>query len=210
MSVDARQAAGEGWPCFPLRLAPAAGNTPEQAEALGKTPTLPDGTVRNIFRTFAWHPTLLKRLNAYLGTFMRFNQVSAYDREVIVLRVATTVRCRYEMGQHLPIAVEAGLDESTIRAVVSGDGQLGEHESLLVQATDEFLASGYLSDDVWAGLSERYDEASLVELVALIGQYRMIGDLLNVFGVQLEADIAAEFSRWLEDGRPEEISGRQD
>ena len=187
------------WP-DPVNRIPPAVITDEAAQALAKTPTLPDGSQRNIFTTLAWHPLLLKRFNAFTGTFMRFGTLSARDREVVVLRVAATTRCRYELGQHLPIAAAAGVSEPTVTALLRvGDDRSGlsEGDALLVDTTDAVLATGTVDDDLWSRLAQRFDEPQLIELLVLIGTYRMVADLLNVAGVQLEPDMKAEVSQWI-------------
>jgi 4-carboxymuconolactone decarboxylase len=187
------------WARWPNRVAPVTEPDEAQAEALSKAPTLPDGTVRNIFSTFAHQPVLLKRFNAFVGTFMRFGTLSAYEREVVVLRVAATSRSRYELGQHLPIARDCGLSDDTVAALLavpSLDG-LADADRLLAEATDAVLADGAVDDALWARLAASYGDAQLVELVTLIGAYRMVADLLNVTGVQLEADLDDEVDRWL-------------
>lgn len=187
------------WPRHPNRIAPVTAPDEAQAAALAKTPTLPDGSVRDIFSTFAWQPTLLTRFNAFVGTFMRFSTLTAYAREVVVLRVAATVRSRYEFGQHLPIARDAGIADDTVRALLavpSLDG-LADDDRLLAEVTDQVLATGAVDDDLWARLAAGHQPEQLVELLTLIGAYRMVGDLLNVAGVQLEADLDREVDRWV-------------
>ena len=172
------------WP-DPVNRIPPAVVTDEAGQALAKTPTLPDGSQRNIFTTLAWHPLLLKRFNAFTGTFMR---------------VAATTRCRYELGQHLPIAAAAGVSEPTVTALLRvGDDRSGlsEGDALLVDTTDAVLATGTVDDDLWSRLAQRFDEPQLIELLVLIGTYRMVADLLNVAGVQLEPDMKAEVSQWI-------------
>jgi AhpD family alkylhydroperoxidase len=187
------------WPVRPNRIAPVAQPDEAQAKALAKTPALRSGEVRNIFTTLAWQPVLLQRFNALAGTFMLFSTLTAAERELVVLRVAATIRCRYELGQHLPLAREAGLDEDTIRTVLDTPAVAGlaPDEALLMELTDQVLARGAVDDATWTRLQARYGEPQLIELLALIGQYRMIGDLLNIVGVQLESDMSAEVERWL-------------
>jgi AhpD family alkylhydroperoxidase len=186
------------WPVHPNRIPPVSAPDEAQAQALAKTPALPGGQVRNIFTTLAWQPVLLQRFNALAGTFMRFSTISPYARELIVLRVAATIRCRYELGQHLPLAREAGLGDDTIAAVLDPPLRTGldPGDVLLVALTDQVLAQGEVDDRTWDQLQAGYDEPQLIELLALVGLYRMIGDLLNVAGVELEPDMAAEVERW--------------
>jgi 4-carboxymuconolactone decarboxylase len=175
----------------PLRLAPVSAPDEEQETALAKAPTLPDGTVRNIFLTLAHHPLLLKRFNAFAGTFIRFGNVPADERELVILRVGARTDAAYELGQHLPLAREAGLADATIDAVLAdppGEA-LGDWERRLVDFTDRLLDTGDVDDATWAALAGRYDEAQLVELLCLVGFYRMVADFLNVAGVELEDDM---------------------
>lgn len=173
------------------RLAPVTAPNSEQEEALAKAPTLPDGTVRNIFLTLAHHPLLLKRFNAFAGSFIRFGKLPADERELVILRVGMRADAAYELGQHLPLARDAGLAEATIDAVLAdppGDA-LSDWERELVSFTDHLLDTGDVDDAAWAALADRYDEAQLVELLCLVGFYRMVADFLNVAGVELEDDM---------------------
>jgi 4-carboxymuconolactone decarboxylase len=173
------------------RLAPVSAPDEEQQAALAKAPTLPDGTVRNIFLTLAHHPLLLKRFNAFAGTFIRFGKVPADERELVILRVGKRADAAYELGQHLPIARGAGLSDATIDAVLAdppGDA-LTAWERELVNFTDRLLDTGDVDDAAWTALADRYDEAQQVELLCLVGFYRMVADFLNVAGVELEDDM---------------------
>ncbi len=163
----------------------------DQRAALEKAPTLPDGTVRNIFLTLAHHPLLLRRFNAFAGTFIAFGLVPADDRELVILRVGRRISAAYELGQHLPLARDAGLSEEAIDAVLSDPpgAALSAEQRALVDFTDRLLDRGDVDEASWNALARRFDEAQLVELLFLVGCYRMVGDFLNVAGVELEDDM---------------------
>lgn len=61
-------------------------------------------------------------------------------------------------------------------------------ESLLVRAADELHERVHISDATWASLRACFDEAQLVEIVALAGLYRMVSYVVNATGVALEPD----------------------
>jgi 4-carboxymuconolactone decarboxylase len=180
------------------RIEPVTEPDGPQAEALAKTPTLPDGTVRNIFGTLAHHPTLLKRFNAFVGTFMRFSELTAYDREVVVLRVAARVRSRYELAQHIPIGLDAGIAEDmVVRLIALGSvDELPSRERLLCELADQVVATGAVGDELWAEVTGVFAPAAAVELVVLTCQYRAVGDFLNVVGVAPEPELEALLERW--------------
>jgi alkylhydroperoxidase family enzyme len=172
------------------RIPPVGQPDPAQQAMLAKAPVRPDGTVRNLFLTLAHHPMLLQRFNAFAGTFFRSGLIPAYDRELVVLRVAARIGSRYEYGQHLDLAREAGMTDDTIRAVMLQEGAppLAAADALIVDATDELLAGGDLGDDTWSRLASRFPEPALLELLVTIGFYRMTGDLLQTVGVALEEE----------------------
>ncbi|HQV19277.1 MAG TPA: hypothetical protein PLC22_13320, partial [Gordonia sp. (in: high G+C Gram-positive bacteria)] len=92
------------------------------------------------------------------------------------------------------------VSEPTVTALLRvGDDRSGlsEGDALLVDTTDAVLATGTVDDDLWSRLAQRFDEPQLIELLVLIGTYRMVADLLNVAGVQLEPDMKAEVSQWI-------------
>jgi alkylhydroperoxidase family enzyme len=173
------------------RLPPVRTPDEAQREALAKAPTLPDGTVRNIFLTLAHHPMLLKRFNAFAGTFIRFGLVPADERELVILRVGARAEATYELGQHVPLARDAGLPDEIIDAALADPpgAALSGDQRLLIDFTDRLLDRGDVDDAAWSALAGRYDEAQLVELLCLVGFYRMVADFLNVAGVELEDDM---------------------
>lgn len=172
------------------RIAPLRDPDEAQREILAKAPARPDGTQRNIFLTFAHHPMLLQRFNAFAGTFMRFGLLSPYERELLVLRAAGRVGSRYEYAQHLAIARDAGLDDETIRAALCQPGAppLSSEDLLLATAADELIADGDIGDRTWAALSARFEPAALLELLFTVGLYRITGEILNTVGVEPEDD----------------------
>ena len=172
------------------RILPAESPSPEAAETLAKLPAL-DGQPLNIFATLAHHPLLLKRYIALGGVFLAFNQLPAREREVVILRVAWRTGSAYEFGQHTRIGLASGLNEDDL-ARIARDGieDWEPADAALLQAVDELQATDRVGDDTWAELSGRYTDAELLELLALIGFYRMTAGILNSAGVEPEPGVA--------------------
>src|SRR3954454_22601284 len=166
MSADAGSAAP--------RIPPVTVPDDVQREVKTKAPVGPDGSVRNIFSTLAHHPVLLRRFNAFAGTFMRFSAISPYERELVILRVAGRIGSRYEYAQHVPIARDAGLDDDRIRAVMLQPGApaLPDADRLLLAMTDELLATGSVTDATWDALARDRAPDALLELLFIAGFYR--------------------------------------
>lgn len=159
----------------------------ELAEVLAKT-AIRDGEPLNIFRTLAHQPVLLKRFNALGGAFLAHGLVPARERELVILRVGWNCRSVYEFGQHTLMGREAGLTDAEIGALAStrAGGPWSADDEALIALADEICADDCASDATFAALRKRWSNAELVELVALVGFYRMVSSLLNTLGVQPE------------------------
>lgn len=157
-------------------------------ETLAKTLADPGGRPLNIFLTMANHPRLLKRWNVLAGAFLAHGLLPARERELVVLRTAWRTRARYEWGQHVLIGREAGVSEDEI-AAVAREGLEGwpPREEALLRFTDELLRDVDVSDEVWEPVARTLDNAELVELVMLVGLYRMAAGFLNALRVTPES-----------------------
>ena len=157
------------------------------AETLQKT-IVKGGEALNIFRTLGHHPGLLKRFNALGGAFLVHGLVPARAREIVVLRVGWNCRSVYEFGQHTVIGRDAGLTEAEITALTTARalGPWNDDDEALIALADELCADDCVSDATFAVLRRRWNDAELVELVALAGFYRMVSGILNSLGVEPE------------------------
>jgi alkylhydroperoxidase family enzyme len=148
----------------------------------------PDGTDLNIFATLAHHPKLLKRWSAFGGVLLYGGRLSPRDRELLILRTAFLCRAHYEWGQHVAIALAAGVTQEEIDRVGKGprgDGWSDEDRAL-VQAADELHTDSRITDDTWAALAGRFDEQQLIEVCMVVGQYHLVAFTLNSLGVEAE------------------------
>jgi alkylhydroperoxidase family enzyme len=152
----------------------------------------PDQGELNIFATLARHPRLLKRWSAFGGTLLYRGELSARDRELLILRTALACRAEYEWGQHVTIARAAGVTDDEIAQVngpIDGAGWSDEDVALL-RAVDELHRDARISDDTWSALSARYSDAQLIEVCMVVGQYHLVAFTLNSLGVEREPGVA--------------------
>jgi alkylhydroperoxidase family enzyme len=155
--------------------APLAGTAPPLGE-------------HNIFRTLARHPELFRRWAQFGGYLLVRGELPPADRELMILRTAVRCRCSYEWGQHVRIASRLGIERDAIDRVLRGPDAPGwsEHQAALLRAVDELHDGARLSDVTWDALRARYDDAQMIELLMLIGQYHMVAFALNSLGVELD------------------------
>ncbi|MCA1845477.1 MAG: carboxymuconolactone decarboxylase family protein [Actinobacteria bacterium] len=170
---------------------PAGLIDPELADVLAKTSVFLDGAPLNIFSTLAHQPTLLKRFNALGGAFLAHGLLPAREREIVILRVGWNCRSVYEFGQHVLIGRAAGLadEEITALATTRAVGPWSADDEALIALADEICDDDCASDATFAALRNRWSDAELVELMCLVGFYRMVSGFLNTLGVAPEAGL---------------------
>ena len=159
----------------------------EALDAL-KTVTNASGQVLNIFSTFARRPAGLKAFLEWGLYILQKTEMSAREREILILRTGHRCDSGYEFHQHTRIGLRSGLTEQDIEALQtpSGEGQWSDKEALLVKAADELFEDRFLGTETWEGLATHYSQEQLMDIVFVVCQYTQVSMLLNSFGVQLE------------------------
>jgi 4-carboxymuconolactone decarboxylase len=174
-------------PPHPERIAPLEQWDDAVGESLSQTIDDSSGEPLAIFRTLARHPRLLKRFNLLGGLFLAKGELPARERELVILRTAWRTQAEYEWAQHARIGAAVGLTEAEIDAVRNLEADTWSDEDVqLMHFTDELLDSCDVSNEAWDTQRERWSDAQLIELLCLIGFYRMVAGFLNSVGVQLE------------------------
>ncbi len=172
---------------LPPRIPTVDAASAELQETLSKTLSDPTGKPLNIFTTLAQHPRLLKRFNVFAGTFLAHGSLPARDREIVVLRVAWRCSAAYEWGQHVLIGRDAGVTETEIVRLAQNSLEgWADRDYTLLTFADEVLRDVDVSDSTWTNASARLENAELVELLMLVGLYRMVAGFLNAARVASE------------------------
>jgi len=144
-------------------------------------------TLTTYFCVLARHPDLF-RLQLETGIFLfKGSAIPPRERELAVLRVAWLAGAPYEWVEHVSIAHQLGITEEETDRVRLGPHAAGwsDHEQALLTAVDELFADKMISDATWARLAERYDDAQLIELPCLVGQYLGVAMLQNSLRIPL-------------------------
>jgi len=156
----------------------------EAAEAM--RPFVAAGSDYNIFRTLTNHPGLMRRWLVFANHVLFKSTLPPRERELVILRIGYLCRARYEWGQHVLVARQAGMSDAEIRTARTGPDTpgLSELDRLLLRATDELHADAFIGDATWRGLAAHLDTEQLMDLVFTVGQYNLVSMALNSFGVQ--------------------------
>jgi alkylhydroperoxidase family enzyme len=147
----------------------------------------------NALGTLARHPALTRAFNTFNGHVQFATTLSARQRELLVLRVASRRRCAYERAQHVVLAGDAGLVRDEIARIGEGPDAPGWSplERAMLQAVDELLDDAMVADPTWRVLAAELDDQQLMDLVFTVGAYDAVAMAFRTFGVELDDDLAA-------------------
>ncbi|WP_235736164.1 carboxymuconolactone decarboxylase family protein [Nocardioides alcanivorans] len=123
----------------------------------------------------------------FAGRLMPGGRLPRRETELVILRVAARAGSDYEWAQHATMGEKAGLTPPELAALGDvGDGSTyawGARDGMLVAVTDELLERHDLSDETWGLMAEHLDERTRIELVMLVGHYRMLATALQTLRV---------------------------
>jgi alkylhydroperoxidase family enzyme len=182
------------------RLAPMPESqwSPEVREMLlgtqARVATLEGGARREptqvlaILRTLAYHPKLMKPFLGFATAIAQQGALSRRESELLALRASWNSQSDFEWGHHVKYAQVAGLSDAEIARIALGPEAAGwsEADRDLLRAADQLHARQQIDDALWQRLRGRFDEAQLVELPFVVGQYTMLSMVANMTGVELE------------------------
>ena len=149
-----------------------------------------DKQVLNIFRTLSHNGPLLKSFLTLGSHLLQEGRVDPRERELVILRVGWQCAAEYEFAQHMTIGKSVGVtDEEINRLADCGEGQWSDADQALVNLADELCSDNVVSELTWSALAARFDDATLLELLMLVGFYRLVSGTLNSTGVALEPGV---------------------
>lgn len=148
----------------------------------------------NITATFARHPALFRAFMPFVQ-YLADGALPARDRELVVVRTAMHCQSPYAWAHHCAIARRNGVSDEEIDELAQGDtADWTAHDQALLAAADELHEKSVITDPTWNTLCVTFDDAQMIELVVLVGQFHLVAGVLNSAGTPLD--------EWLTDVRP--------
>jgi len=152
------------------------------------------GSIRGPYGILLHSPDLAARV-ADTGAYVRFDfDMPEALKEAVIITAAAHQKSQYEFAAHARLARQAGVSESTIKAIAQGtapDGLSGDEE-LLVRYTTELLRNHKISDATFNAVKDKWGERGVVDVTALIGHYLLVAQILAAFDVELAPGMTAE------------------
>lgn len=167
------------------------GNRPDIQEILDAASNVTSGA-ENVYRTMATNAGMLRHYARFAAKVFAGGKLPAPERELVILRTAVLCQSRYEWAHHNRIARDVGVLDLEIAAVLTGPAHPSWPTQLraLLQFTDELVLHHTVAEGTWGEMAALYDDALLIELILLIGNYVLLAGFLNATIVQLEPAVA--------------------
>jgi 4-carboxymuconolactone decarboxylase len=167
---------------------------------------LPEGAPSaNAFRMFAHTPAVGAATLRLVFALLTETDLDPRLRELVILRIAQRCDCQYAWVQHVAIARGIGVEEAQIAALECGETPLAAFEervSMAFTLADEVLANGRATDHTFALARNLFSPRELVELLLLIGYFRMICGTMTTLEVEVESPFGAKVLDSLRDSTP--------
>lgn len=139
-----------------------------------------------LFRLLARNPPLTSASMHGLGgyVFGRRLSVDLRARELVIDRVCARCGCDYEFGIHvLTFAAKAELTNEQVRSLARGGPAdpcwSQSRDRAVIGLVDVLHDTSTMDDATWAGASEHFTDAQLLDLLAVAGWYHAISYLAN-------------------------------
>jgi alkylhydroperoxidase family enzyme len=154
----------------------------------------------NAFRTLLHNPHATGPLAKLLVTLLFQGTIDHRTRELVILRTGWRTASEYEFCQHVVVARQFGMKDEEILGV-RDPGECSAYDArdrAVIRMTDELLDHARVSDETWKALRGWFDEAAIIELLLVAGNWRMFAGFLNSAAVPLDEGIES----WPEARKP--------
>jgi len=161
---------------------PREGMTEAQRAAADELIAGPRKGVKGPFVPLLRSPELMARLQK-VGEYLRFGSaLPPRLSEFATLLVARQWTQAFEWGVHVPLAIAAGTEPQTIKALREGrrPGTMSAEEALVFDVVAELDAERGITDARYAAAVAALGEQGVLDLLGLVGYFTTISMVLNV------------------------------
>lgn len=144
-----------------------------------------DGSLTGPFGVMLHEPALGAPLQE-LGSAIRYaSGLDARTREIAILAVAAATGSAFEAYAHERVGRAVGLTEDEIAALADGSFTSADPRERAAYDFCRHLLDdgGHLDDDSYAAYADALGTTTMTELIVLVGYYRTLAQLLDVFDV---------------------------
>ena len=143
----------------------------------------------NVYRTMAHHPALLSAWAPLRQHVVKENALGPELTEVVILRAALLMGSAYEWAHHVSRALALGFSEQRINDI---RGTPEGIDGLIVNAVDALFDERMLAKAQEAELAEAIGRKAVIDLIAMVGFYSVLGYLLNTYDTPIDDAVEQE------------------
>lgn len=143
----------------------------------------------NVYRTMAHHPALLKAWAPLRQHVVKENALGPELTEVVILRAGLRMGAEYEWAHHVSRALALGFSEQRINAIRDNPEGI---DGLIVKAVDALFDERMIAKEHEAELAEAIGRTAVIDLIAMVGFYSVLGYLLKTYDTPLDDNIQKE------------------
>lgn len=145
----------------------------------------------NVYRTMAHHPELLRAWAPLRQHVVKESALGQELSEVVILRTGVRLGSDYEWSHHVSRARAIGFSDDRILAVRNGATGL---DGLIVQVVDALMDDKRIPSELEAELASQIGRPAVIDLIATVGFYSVLGYLLMTYDTPIDDNIAAELA----------------
>jgi alkylhydroperoxidase/carboxymuconolactone decarboxylase family protein YurZ len=161
------------------------------------------GRPLNVHKLMAKHPDLLLAWWDLRNHAVRGGTLDQRHREMVILRVAVHMKSWYEWASHVERGLKAGLSIEEIERIRQEEFQSDwtRDDQLVLRATNECLMARRISKKTLVDMRNSFDATQIMDLIAIVGVYVILGTMINTWGLELDDFIdlpgAVQKETWL-------------
>lgn len=140
----------------------------------------------NVYRTMAHHPALLAAWAPLRQHVVKENALGPALTEVVILRAGFRLGSAYEWAHHVSRALALGFSEARINAIRGVPQRSTGVDGLIIEAVDALLDDHRLSKAQEATLAEAIGRIAVIDLIAMVGFYSVLGYLLKTYDTPID------------------------
>ena len=142
-----------------------------------------------LFRTLARSPRVFAKI--FAGGYLDKGPFSLRQREILIDRTTARLGCEYEWGVHVALfGKRVNFGETEVAAIVHGRSDAtcwSTDEQALIALVDDLVDQHMILEATWQSASKHFDEAQLIEAIAIVGFYHTISFLCRGLKLPLES-----------------------
>ncbi|GAA5034372.1 carboxymuconolactone decarboxylase family protein [Microbacterium fluvii] len=142
------------------------------------------------FQVWLRSPELCDRVEK-LGSYLRWDSsLPLRLRELSLLIAARRFDAQYSWNAHVDVALAEGIPQAAIDALSRNETPVFDRveDQVFYDYCDRLLADHFVPQELFDRMIEHFGPEGIVDTVASLGNFTMLGMLLNSFEVDLQAD----------------------